>query len=587
MLVLAVACGSAHDEKAAAAPPTVLAFPRGEGPKIGAGSIAQATLALLHDQRSALKMRAPIEELTVFETESDELWMTHVQLAQTERGVPVIGGGLSAHYDSDGRLTSVVGKYVPGLEQIEVVPELDADAARKAALDDRIDGSEARADLEVAGQPRLVINAADEPRLAWEIGVQKTHGIGQWLVSVDALSGAVFGRLTELRSVAGSGVSVSGTRRNLECTSFPDRGLYGLRDERRSTTISTLDARNGTDVSSIGLVGSTSPTSWDTNSVAPGAAVDVHINAGIVIDFYWNALGRKGMDDRSLAVENVVHYGNNLENAFYDAKTNKMHYGDGGQSFYTFAGSLDIAAHEMTHGVTHFLSALRYENQSGALDESIADIFAAMVEHSIKPDPVKNWLFSEGLLRNGGAVRDMANPKVSHMSEYETTREDNGGVHANSGIPSKAAHLMTMGGTHPVSGVTVGNPLGFEKAARVWYRTNQQYLTQTSDFAAAAVGTKAAAADLKLSPADISTIDCAWKAVGVLPGTCGDANSTNTNQLAPQNGGTSGAPDPNGPAYVIEIKGNSGCSTTSQASSASPLAILVGLALLRRRKRCS
>src|SRR5262249_9069826 len=150
----------------------------------------------------------------------------------------------------------------------------------------------------------------------------------------------------------------------------------------------------------------------------------------------------------------TVHYGKAYDNAAWDGEG--MIYGDGGPFLRALSVGLDVVGHEFTHGVTEVTSALAYEDQPGALNEAVSDIFAAFIEHTFKPDETKNWMIGETLVKSGPPLRDMKTPgavdqiQPAHMKQFVNTQIDNGGVHINSGIVNNAAYLMTVGGVNPV-----------------------------------------------------------------------------------------------------------------------------------------
>src|SRR6185295_2487257 len=166
---------------------------------------------------------------------------------------------------------------------------------------------------------------------------------------------------------------------------------------------------------------------------------------------------------------------------------------------------------------------LRYQNQSGALNEAVSDIFGAFIEHVAKPDATKNWIIGEAIAK-GSAIRSMSNPAAggqpAHMQQYRQTQQDNGGVHINSGIVNNAAYLMTAGGKNPVSNVEVKYGIGWEKSEKLWYRANTKYFLATTSFGGAAQGVLAAAKDLGLTANEQAIVDCAFKATGIAQGTC-------------------------------------------------------------------
>ena len=183
-------------------------------------------------------------------------------------------------------------------------------------------------------------------------------------------------------------------------------------------------------------------------------------------DFYSEVFERDSLDGRGMRLNGFVHYGDGYNNAFWDGA--EMVFGDGdGILFTDFTKSLDVIAHELTHGVTDFTAALKYHNQSGALNESISDVFGSLVKQWAAKQTADqaDWLIGAEIFTpdiGGDALRSMKNPgsaynspatgkdpQPDHMSKYkqmpDTDEGDNGGVHINSGIPNKAFHLTAIG----------------------------------------------------------------------------------------------------------------------------------------------
>jgi thermolysin len=397
-------------------------------------------------------------------------------------------------------------------------------------------------------------------------------------------------------------------------------GQFSMNDTSRGVTITTYDAggqqvgpgQGATEVTSTTL------TSWDTGT-GRGAAVDAHTYAGVVFDYYKKVHARSAIDGAGGAMLSTAHFGQTYENAFWDGTG--MSYGDGGNLFRPMSAGLDVVAHEFTHGVTEATSALVYQGQSGALNESVSDIFGVFIEHSFKPDDTKNWLMGESIAKTATGLRDFKAPangqQPANMSAYVNTQQDNGGVHINSGIPNNAAFLMTMGGTNPTSGTAVKFGIGWEKSEKLWYRANTKYFLSTTNFAQAAQGVMQAAKDLALTDNELNIVDCAWKATGVVQGTCGaivDPKATPV-PTAPGTGtGTTTGTDPgtttgDAPATTadepttstgttttpkkkrttLNSVDSSGCNVSSGSTDFGPLAGLLaavfGLAASRRRKR--
>jgi Zn-dependent metalloprotease len=247
-------------------------------------------------------------------------------------------------------------------------------------------------------------------------------------------------------------------------------------------------------------------------------------HAGTTWDFYNQIFARESVDDHGKALVSTVHYGQNYDNAFWDSR--QMVYGDGdGVIFQRFTAALDVIAHELTHGVTQFTAQLAYQDQPGALNESMSDVFGSMVKQWALGQTVDqaDWLIGAAIMApgfQGRALRDMANPGTAyddprlgkdpqpgHMKDYVQTGSDSGGVHINSGIPNRAFVLAAK--------AIGGN--SWEIAGKIWYHTLTERLTGNADFAKCATETVSVARDLFPQDASIAAkVAKAWADVGVL-----------------------------------------------------------------------
>jgi Zn-dependent metalloprotease len=245
---------------------------------------------------------------------------------------------------------------------------------------------------------------------------------------------------------------------------------------------------------------------------------------GATFDFYWDAYGRSSIDGAGGELLATVHYGRDYDNAFWNGE--RMVFGDGdGEIFAGFTESLTVVAHELAHGVTEYEGGLVYQGQSGALNESLSDVFGALTEqhHLGQSAEAATWLIGEGIFTpavQGVALRSLAapgtaydddvlgrDPQPAHMDDYVQTPDDNGGVHINSGIPNHAFYLTAtaLGGR------------AWERAGLVWYRTlTSGTLSPTSDFAAFARATVASAeAEYGEGSEEVDAVRAGWTGVGV------------------------------------------------------------------------
>jgi len=253
------------------------------------------------------------------------------------------------------------------------------------------------------------------------------------------------------------------------------------------------------------------------------AADEAYDYLGATDALFRQAYGRNGIDGAGMALVGTVHYGRNYENAFWNGE--QMVFGDGdGEIFNRFTIAPDIVAHELTHGVIDHEGGLAYRDQSGALNESISDVFGVLAkQHRLRQSAQQaDWLIGAGLFTpavRAQGLRSMAapgtayddpllgkDPQPAHMRDFVVTQEDNGGVHINSGIPNRAFHLaaMTMGG------------YAWETAGRIWYEALlDERLTPRIDFAGYARLTLEHAARAG-QPAH-HAVQQAWRDVGVEP----------------------------------------------------------------------
>jgi Zn-dependent metalloprotease len=245
--------------------------------------------------------------------------------------------------------------------------------------------------------------------------------------------------------------------------------------------------------------------------------------SGKTYDFYNKIFNRNSIDTRGMRLDSTVHYGEKYNNAFWNGT--QMVYGDGdNEIFQRFTKCIDIVGHELTHGVTEYEAALEYQGQSGALNESFSDVFGSLVKQYSKKQTVDkaDWLIGKGLFTKkvkGVALRSMKepgtayndpiigkDPQPSHMDDFYPGKDDNFGVHINSGIPNRAFYLtaMELGG------------YAWEKAGKIWYITLRDRLRENSNFQKAASFTFEVSGDLygRNSREQIA-VKNAWELVGI------------------------------------------------------------------------
>ncbi|TKD69207.1 M4 family metallopeptidase [Pseudalkalibacillus hwajinpoensis] len=464
-------------------------------------------LNYLEENKDKVKIKKPKAELKVDKSVKDEIGMTHVRFNQTKNGIPVEGAEVIVHYNANDEVTVVNGVYNTQIEESELdtTPAVSSEKALEAATS----SVNAPNKLDQLPTSELVIYPFEgQNHLAYKVNVNFLGDEpGNWFVFVDAQSGNVIDKYNaimdanQFKTQHGSGTGVLGDHRLLHITKskaenegttfqladFSHEGLEG---------ILTYDYSNEN-----GEINLFSNKSASFKSDYDRPAVDAHYNSEQVYDYYLDEHGRNSLDDNGMPIQSVVHFGENYNNAFWTGKY--MVYGDGdGEFFIPLSASLDVAAHEMTHGVTSNSANLIYKFQSGALNEAFSDIFGALIDDSdweigediMAPDAVANGRESLRSLSDpskypvGSKYAPYGNGEgmyPSHMDEFYDLpgNLDNGGVHINSSIINHAAYLTAQ-------------DIGREKLGKIYYRALTQYLTPTSDFSNARQAIIQSAVDL-------------------------------------------------------------------------------------------
>lgn len=288
---------------------------------------------------------------------------------------------------------------------------------------------------------------------------------------------------------------------------------------------------------------------------------------GSTFELFLSAFGRNSLDGAGLPLDATVHYGREYANAFWDGE--RMVFGDGdGEVFLDFTLALDVIGHELTHGVVQYSANLEYFGQSGALNESVSDVFGSLIKQYARgqTSDEADWLIGAGLFTprvTGEALRSMKAPGTAYdddvlgkdpqpdsMSGYVETSSDNGGVHINSGIPNRAFHLVAdaLGGH------------AWERAGLIWYDVlTGGELPATADFAAFARATVAAAEARYGAGEEQQAVLEGWTQVGVAVGESAERPAPGGAPLPrqspapePESGPSADAPAPNAPAPDAE-----------------------------------
>ncbi|MDO8737313.1 MAG: M4 family metallopeptidase [Thermoleophilia bacterium] len=433
------------------------------------GSPTVEAVAFFDENKDLYRMTDPGAELSEQRQVVDEMGMVHLHMAQVYKGLPVFGTEMSVHFSPGNKIQTVNGRYVPGID-LSVDPAVTLDQAIDAALHDF--GFPAAAST--FEPPQLVIYSPDpnRPVLAWQITLANDNPPVRMVYFVGAKDGSIVDRYDALEDVK----------------------------NRRTYTAGSGTTTPGT------LLISEGGSSGD--SVAQAA----HNNIGSTYDYYSSTFGRDSFNNAGASLISTVHYGSSYNNAYWNGQ--QMVYGDGdGNVFGPLGNSLDVVAHELTHGVTQYTADLVYSYQSGALNESYSDVFGVMVDRD-------DWLLGEDVYTPntpGDALRSVSNPaqygQPDHMNSYVNTSSDNGGVHTNSGIPNKAAY-------------NIATAIGKDKMEFIWYRTLTLYLNSGSQFVDARDASVQSAADLYGSGSpEVIAVQNGFAAVGIGSGQSSTQNA--------------------------------------------------------------
>ncbi len=443
-------------------------FPINNSLKLDGNTLKEKATQYLQNYRGIYSLDN-VENSFVFDAVvTDNYGLKHVMAKQVHNGVPVFDGKLKFHFDKNENLSSVNGNYIPDIK-IGSIPTLSQTEAISIAIQEiksqKLNKSGERlisknSELYIF-QKGLVQGHFGSKYLVFEIEVSNDLDVREY-VFVNAHNGQIVEQFTGIAHAL-------------------DRVIYE---------------------------NNTSNIVWEEGDAIPGSLTIWQQNEVIasehVYNFFVNAFGYESYDGASAQMRTINNNPNiSCPNANWNGST--ANYCDG-------TASDDVIAHEWGHAYTEYTNNLIYQWQSGAINESYSDIWGETIDllngyedadddHSIRTGcgSSDRWRIGEDATGFGGAIRDMWNPtcqgdpgKVTD-GVYWCSTGDSGGVHINSGIPNHAYALLVDGGTF--NGYTI-NPIGFTKAAHVFWRAQSQYLTSTSDFTVLADALEASAADL-------------------------------------------------------------------------------------------
>ncbi len=493
-----------------------------------------------------------LHEFEVVSTETDELGFTHVKLQQTYKGLPVYGSQAWLHFSPAGKvcfngrtqITPALLSTLPVLSAASADALVGNDVRNKTIFTEFTAQNELDYKMKQFVSELVVLparNSFGHFNLAWHVTV-RPNVVYRYEYFVDAVTGAILNSYDNTCAVGPTTATMpdlKGISRTIG--TFNANGTHYLLDASKSMftgstsslpgsgkgIIVTLDLQN-TNLQNPSYVDitSTGNNSWSAKSVS------AHYNAETSWDYYKTTHNRNSIDGNGGDVVSFINVaddnGGGLDNAFWNGQY--MFYGNGNTEFQPLAKGLDVGGHEMTHGVVQATANLEYQDESGALNESFADVFGVLI------DPT-NWILGEDVVNlsafPSGALRNMQDPhnggsslsdngwQPAHVNEKYTGTQDNGGVHINSGIPNKAFYLLA-------------NNIGRNAAGAIYYRALSNYLTKSSQFIDARLAVVKAAEDLHgQNSTESNAVKSAFDAVGITDGT-----GTNTTPTLPTNPGT-------------------------------------------------
>ncbi|WP_414045622.1 M4 family metallopeptidase [Macrococcus equi] len=456
---------------------------------------------VLKNLPGAKAIKQTYSKYEVTDVHQDELRFTHYTLQPKANGRFATDKEIKVHVNPQGEVVLVNG----ALDAKEVNPTNTVSISKYQAIQNAFNAininqqaasnlgnpTVKRADLEIDGDKNKNVYTVE----IITVTPKATH----YIIKVDAQTGAIVEKLNLAQHTAttGTGVGVLGDTKTINLNS--QKRTYYLQDLTNAGYKAAYSYDESTGQANIIT---DRDRKFDASIQRPG--VDANFYADLTYKYYKNKFGRESYDNAGSPLVSIVHANNigfnNRNNAAWMG--DKIVYGDGdGVTFRPLAGAKDVVAHEITHGVTQETANLEYQGQSGALNESMSDVFAYFIDND--DATIGEDVYTPN--KAGDALRSMSNPNLFNqpatMAQYVNTTSDNGGVHTNSGIPNKIAYDTV-------------NQLGQDKAEKIYYRALTQYLTVNSTFADAKQALSQAAMDLYGQQA-ADTVYATWTNAGV------------------------------------------------------------------------
>lgn len=503
-------------------------------------AVAQRAQGLIDSPANANALqRADQDGFAAKDTIVDADGTEHVRFGRTFRGLPVIGGDVVVH--------SRNGKFKEASQALktrgrpDVTPRIDADQAKVEAGAD-FDGT-----ISGISSKGLVIYAGGEkPVLAYEInvrGVSKSQGESDIRYFIDAQNGRVLDAWNQIQTAAVTGVGQTLLLGDINITTDSTSGGYQLVDPTRGGG-STYDAHDSDTLTGATLF-TDADNNWGNNTTSDRAseAADAHFGVATTWDYYKNVHGRNGIFNDGVGVKSYTHVAfaaYSGVNASWNGSYMKYGVGNAAQGIAPVV-AIDVAGHEMTHGVTGATAGLAYNTRdSGGLNEGTSDIMGALVEYYANNSAdAGDYLVGEKIYLNNPngtkALRYMFKPSLDSRSVdcYPARGFKNTNNHYSSGVANHFFYLLAEGAVVP-AGFGAGTSynltasslvcntdttitgIGREKAGKIWYRALTVYMTSTTDYPGARTATLNAARDLYgTGSAEYNAVGRAWSAVSV------------------------------------------------------------------------
>ncbi|MFF4789320.1 M4 family metallopeptidase [Streptomyces sp. NPDC001276] len=511
-----------------------------EGRPDRAAAIHNAASALVNHS-TALGLSSA-EGTTVRDVIVDKDGAQHVRYDRTYHQLPVLGGDFIVHMAPDGSYTGADRASKGTVSLPSTTPRLSAPKAADLAVNALRTENPGTKLQQVKAKPELIVDALHgAPRLTWRTNAVGLDSLGNPVartVLTDARTGTQIDAWDSIETATGDGQSLYSGTVPLETT--VSGSTYQLKDPTRGNTY-TGDAENKTDACFFGICFQRAPATlftdadnhWGTDTTADRAtaAVDAQYGTNETWDYYKNVHGRNGIAGDGKGSYNRVHYGSNYNNAFWDDSCFCMTYGDGDGTTFGPLVALDVAGHEMSHGVTSKTAALTYSGESGGLNEATSDILGTLVEwYADNPSDPGDYLIGEKIVRSGfgkSALRYMDKPsKDGSSADCWSSSVGNLDVHYSSGVANHFAYLLAEGsGARTVNGVAYDSPtcnnssvtgIGRDKLGKIWYRALTVYMTSSTKYAGARTATLNAAKDLYgAGGTEYNAVAAAWSATNV------------------------------------------------------------------------